>query len=267
MISGCTIPGGTSDRDASVETMIDLVSKLPGLPESFVYNGYSAGLQNGLNIVSYYIDQDKTKSLMVNVYVSPVPFENPNMEPILALRSEDIMNSAPTIGDSSRLYIQNEMFQLVFIKGKIRAMLVGKGLKQPEVVKIGRSLASALPTEMKIPTTLPKSSKELAIDLYDRYFVSSGLIISDQDAVAVKASACPDNAYITFNFDLKEALPAWKIQLLDGRKNVINEMVKDSAEMKNTSLVIPAIVTSGEYEVLFYIKDTLVFDGTISCGK
>ena len=70
-----------------------------------------------------------------------------------------------------------------------------------------------------------------------------------------------------FNFDLKEALPAWKIQLLDGRKNVINEMVKDSAEMKNTALVIPAIVTPGEYEVLFYIKDTLVYDGTISCGK
>ena len=141
--------------------MINLVSNLPGLPESFVYNGYSAGLQNGLNIVSYYLDQDKTKSLMVNVYVSPVSFDNPNMEPILALRAEDIINSAPTIGDLSRLYIQNDMFQLVFIKGKIRAMLVGKGLKQPEVVKIGRNLASALPKEMKIPSSLPKSNNEI----------------------------------------------------------------------------------------------------------
>ena len=91
--------------------------------------------------------------------------------------------------------------------------------------------------------------------LYDRYFKSAELIITDQDAVAVKTSTCPENSYITFNFDLKEALPAWKIQLLDGRKNVINEMVKDSAEMKNTALVIPAVVTPGEYEVLFYIKD------------
>ena len=247
--------------------MIKLISGLPGLPDSFVNNGYSAGLQNGLNIVSYYLDQDKTKSLMVNVYVSPVPFENPNMEPILALRPEDIINSAPKIGDLSRLYIQNDMFQLVFIKGKFRAMLVGKGLKQPEVVKIGRNLASALPKEMQIPSSLAKLDKELSKELYDHYFKSSELIITDQDAVAVKPSTCPEDAYITFHFDLKEALPAWKIQLLDGKKNVINEMVKDSAEMKNTSLVIPAMVTPGEYEVLFYINDSLVYDGLISCGK
>jgi hypothetical protein len=48
---------------------------------------------------------------------------------------------------------------------------------------------------------------------------------------------------------------------------VINEMVKDSAEKKNTSLVIPALVSAGEYEVLFYINDTLVFDDLIRCGK
>jgi hypothetical protein len=265
--SGCTLPGAMPAKTGSVESMIDLATNIPGLPEDMVPDGYSAGIQNGLNIVSYFVTRDHAKTLMVNAYVSPVPFENPSMDPILNLRPEDVVKDAPTIGDSSILYIQNNMFQLVFIKGAIRAMLVGNGLKQPEVIKIGRRLASALPSKVEIPASLPKSEGKLDSVLYDRYFKSSGLYISDLEADPVKAATCPDNAYITFNFDLNEPLPRWKVQLMDARKNVINEVVKDSAQQKNTSLVIPAIVNTGEYEVLFYINDSLVFDGLIRCGK
>jgi hypothetical protein len=264
--SGCTFPGGTAASKDTIEDLINLTTNIPGLPEGMVSNGYSAGLQNGLNIVSLYTNQDKTKSIMVNTFASPVTIENPIMDPVLALRAEDVVNGAPTIGDSSKLYIQNNIFQLVFIQGKIRAMLIGNGLKQPEVIKIARRFASALPKNMQIPASLPTSGNKLDSVLYDRYFKSSVLFISDQDAAPVKASTCPDNAYITFNFDLNESLPEWKVQLLDGKKNVIHEMVQYSAEKKNTSLVIPAIITSGEYEVLFYVNGTLVFDEPIRCG-
>jgi hypothetical protein len=265
--SGCTLPVGTTSRTGTVESLINLATSIPGLPEGMIPNGYTAGIQNGVNIVSYYVTQDQKKTLMVNVFVNPVKFENPNMDPILALRPEDVVSEAPTVGDSSRLYIQNDDFQLVFIKGTIRAMLVGKGLKQPEVIKIARKIASSLPEKVQIPASLPTSSRKLDPVLHDRYLKSSVLFISDQDAAPINASTCPTNAYITFNFDLSESLPRWKIQLLDANKNVINEMVKDSAEKKNTSLVIPALVSAGEYEVLFYINDTLVFDDLIRCGK
>jgi hypothetical protein len=243
-----------------------LTTNLPGLPEGMVTNGYSAGLQNGLNIVSLYSNQDKTKSMMVNTFASAVPIENPIMDPVLPLRAEDVVNDAPSIGDSSKLYIQNNVFQLVFIQGKIRAMLIGNGLKQPEVIKIARRFASVLPKNTQIPASFPSSGKELDSVLYDRYFKSSSLFISDQNAAPVKASTCPDNAYITFNFDLNEPLPEWKLQLLDGKKNVIYEMIQYSAEKKNTSLVIPAIINSAEYEVLFHVNGTLVFDDLIRCG-
>lgn len=265
--SSCNSAVGIFGKTGSADDLIKLALNIPGLPKDFVNTGYSAGLQNGLNIVSYYTSQDKTKSLMVNIFGSPVTFENPNMNPILNFRVEDAINDAPVIGDSSRLYIQNELYQLVFIDGTIRVMLIGNGLKEPEVIKIARALASSLPAKVSIPISLPKSGKELDSILYDRYFKSSVLFISDQDGKSVEAIICPEKAYISYNFDLKEQLPAWKIQLMDVNQNVINEMAKGGADPKNTALVLPAPISAGEYEVLFYINETLVYDNHIRCGK
>lgn len=264
--TGCSIINGLKGQSKTAEELINLTSSMPGLPDGFVSTGHSVGIKNGMNVVAYYSSKDKTKTLMVNSFVSSEAITNPNLEPILALRPEDLVTQAPIIGDTSKLYIQGTMFELIFVKGKIRGMLLGNGLNQPEVVTIGRKFVKALPDNVHIPSSLTKLDSKFDSTLYDRYFQSSEIFVSNQDSKPVDARTCPNNAYVTFSFNAKESIPAWRIQLQDPNKNVVYNETKDSAEKKNTALVIPIPLTTGAYEVFFYINDVLVFDQSVKCG-